>query len=107
MADATPHLHLGFRIEFDSLIQRGNIHMNPADWDTLHAVSGQVVQFMHEHEPDKAVADSTTFNATQVGPISGPDAGSGPLVPVGGTAADLPVAEPVPVEAVDPPQFND
>lgn len=85
MAIETPHVHVGFRVQFDSLIQRGVIHVNPFDWSDLHANTAAVAsKFSGTEEEAQA---NTDINATVIGPISGPDAGTGPLVAVGSLEA--------------------
>lgn len=81
MANETPHSVLGFAVQFDGLIQRGSLHLNPLDWEVLKGNAIDGVKFIEEN--DIKPEEHTGLIATSVGPISGPDAGTGPLIPVG------------------------
>ena len=79
MADPTSQMHLGFRVAFDALIPRGTIHINPLDWQPLHENTADVAALFQGTVAEALT--NTDINATVVGPISGPSAGTGPLVP--------------------------
>ena len=81
MALATAHKHLGFKIEFDALIQPGTIHVNPADWPYLHSNTADVASAFQGTRGEALL--NTDIDATQIGPLSGPESGTGPLVGAG------------------------
>jgi hypothetical protein len=81
MAIESAHKHLGFKIQYDALVPVGTIVINPADLEALHFNTAKTAsEFSGSLE--EALAD-TQVNATQVGPLSGPSSGTGPVIPIG------------------------
>ena len=80
MAIASPHRHLGFAVHMDELTPEGVIVMRSSTWAALHEYTAQSASTFNGSVED--ARKDTSLNATVVGPVSGPDAGTGPLVPV-------------------------